>query len=159
MNWDEYLEAHGQSNAEADQDDCDEEQLSFFAFSVGRVTSFFVNKCNSLSSSKRKYFCLIIFISYFISYEILNDTYISVVAVIIASIPTKQESNPKSRTMKKKHTAQNCGQGMRATARGYAMKAKPGPDSATSAIGRPRSWAMKPRMEKMANPDTKDVPK
>ena len=32
------------------------------------------------------------------------------------------------------------------------------PDSATSEMGTPCSWDMKPRMEKMANPATKLVP-
>lgn len=96
-------------------------------------------------------------------------------------------SNPKKMIITKKKIAQSWGSGIRATARGKAMNASPGPvrtienyffslffrkkklviqnyfakhlppDSATSDISTPCSFAINPSTEKMANPATKLV--
>ena len=60
--------------------------------------------------------------------------------------------------MKKKSTDQTGAHGICATAFGYAMKAKPGPDSATVEIGTPCSCAMNPRTEKTTKPAKRLVP-
>ena len=76
----------------------------------------------------------------------------STIAVTKPCTATNWDPRPSNRIIRKNMTAQNEDQGIVATARGYAMKARPGPDSATSATVRPCSKAIYPSTEKMAKP-------
>lgn len=76
----------------------------------------------------------------------------SMTAVQMASIPPNCEPMPSMSIIKKNRIAHKCGIGIRSTASGYAMKAKPGPDWTTSATGTFRLCAIKPIIEKTAKP-------
>lgn len=64
---------------------------------------------------------------------------------------------PRMNSMTKNNTAQRLGNGIRATASGYAMKARPAPLLITSSIGMPIWRARNPIMEKITNPAKIDV--
>ena len=77
--------------------------------------------------------------------------------VRMVSTMANWESRPKVKSMAKKRMAHSVGNGKRVTRSGYASKARPVPDFATSFTSTPSSVAMNPRTEKMAKPAVKEV--
>ena len=74
------------------------------------------------------------------------------IAVMKPSIVQNCESSPIRSNIRKKRQAQIGAPGSWSIAEGYARKANPGPEAATSATGRPCSWAIKPTTEKITKP-------
>lgn len=59
---------------------------------------------------------------------------------------------PRVKSMIKNRIAQSWGRGMRSTASGYVMKARPGPDETTSFTDTPLSLARKPSIANTTKP-------
>lgn len=59
---------------------------------------------------------------------------------------------PRVKSMMKNRRAQSWGRGMRRTASGYVMKARPGPDETTSFTDTPLSFARKPSIANTTKP-------
>jgi hypothetical protein len=59
---------------------------------------------------------------------------------------------PRVKSMIKNRIAQSRGRGMRSTASGYVMKARPGPDETTSFTDTPLSLARKPSIANTTKP-------
>lgn len=78
-------------------------------------------------------------------------------ALFYRSIVLTWLPRPRMNNMTKNRTAQTLGIGIRTTASGYAIKARPAPLWITSSIGTPIWRARNPMMEKITNPAKIDV--
>lgn len=73
-------------------------------------------------------------------------------AVQIASMPPNCDPMPRINIIKKNSMAHKCGNGIKSTASGYAINARPGPDCTTSATGTSILCAINPSIANTAKP-------